>query len=69
LRESCWNIAPADLICDEIRDFGEAIIAADQEPSKISDSLKANTYTKITSCLGNGRDLSNISDAMNLSEL
>lgn len=62
------GIPPADLICDEIRDFGEAIIASDQEPSKISDSLKANTYTKITSYLGNGKDLANISEAMDLGE-
>ena len=26
----------------------------DQEPSKLSDSIKANTYTKITFNLGNG---------------
>lgn len=62
------GIPPADLICDEIRDFGEAIIASDQEPSKVSDSLKANTYTKITSYLGNGKDISNISEAMDLNE-
>jgi energy-coupling factor transporter ATP-binding protein EcfA2 len=51
------GIPPADLICDEIRDFGEAIIASDQEPTKLSNSLKANTYTKITGFLGNGKDI------------
>lgn len=62
------GIPPADLICDEIRDFGEAIIASDQEPGKLSDSLKANTYTKITSYLGNGKDIHNISEAMDLND-
>lgn len=62
------GIPPADLICDEIRDYGEAIIGSDQEPSKVSDSLKANTYTKITSYLGNGKDIANISEAMDLNE-
>jgi hypothetical protein len=62
------GIPPADLICDEIRDFGEAIIASDQEPGKVSDSLKANTFTKITSYLGNGKDLDNISEAMDLNQ-
>jgi hypothetical protein len=62
------GVPPADLVCDEIRDFGEAIIASDQEPSKLSDSLKANTYTKITGYLGNGRDINDIAEAMNLSE-
>jgi len=45
------------LVCDEIRDFGEGIIASDQEPTKLSNSLKANTYTKITGFLGNGKDI------------
>ena len=62
------GIPPADLICDEIRDFGEAIIASDQEPTKLSNSLKANTYTKITGCLGNGKDIDDIAEAMNLSD-
>ena len=26
------------------REFGEAVIVVDQEPSKLSDSIKANTY-------------------------
>jgi acyl-homoserine lactone acylase PvdQ len=39
------GVPPADFVCDEIRDFGEAIIASDQEPTKLSDSLKANTIS------------------------
>jgi hypothetical protein len=62
------GIPPADLVCDEIRDFGEAIIASDQEPTKLSNSLKANTYTKITSFLGNGKDINDIAEAMDLNE-
>jgi len=62
------GVPPADIVCDEIRDFGEAIIAADQEPTKLSSSLKANTYTKIAGCLGNGRDIQDIAEAMNLNE-
>ena len=62
------GIPPADLVCDEIRDFGEGIITSDQEPTKLSNSLKANTYTKITGNLGNGKDISDIAEAMDLSE-
>jgi energy-coupling factor transporter ATP-binding protein EcfA2 len=62
------GIPPADLICDEIRDFGEGIIASDQEPTKLSNSLKANTYTKITGFLGNGKDVNDIAEAMDLNE-
>ncbi|MEM5853684.1 MAG: DUF87 domain-containing protein [Candidatus Aenigmatarchaeota archaeon] len=62
------GIPPQDLICDEIREYSEAIIASDQEPTKLSNSLKANTYTKITGFLGNGRDIDDIAEAMDLSE-
>jgi len=62
------GIPPADLICDEIRDFGEGIIASDQEPTKLSNSLKANTYAKITGFLGNGKDINDIAEAMDLNE-
>ncbi|MDW8034029.1 MAG: DUF87 domain-containing protein [Nitrososphaerota archaeon] len=62
------GVPPQDLICDEIREYSEAIIASDQEPTKLSNSLKANTYTKITGFLGNGRDIDDIAEAMDLSE-
>lgn len=50
----------------QIREFGEAVIAVDQEPSKLSDSIKANTYSKITFNLGNGKDILDISACMML---
>ncbi len=50
----------------QIREFGEAIVAIDQEPSKLSDSIKANTYCKITFNLGNGKDILDISQCMML---
>lgn len=62
------SILQADLICDEIRDYGEGIIASDQEPTKLSNSIKANTFTKITGFLGNGKDISDMSYAMDLNE-
>jgi hypothetical protein len=50
----------------QIREFGEAVIVIDQEPSKLSNSIKANTYTKITFNLGNGKDLLDMANAMGL---
>ena len=41
----------------QIREFGEAVIVIDQEPTKLSNSIKANTYCKITFNLGNGKDI------------
>lgn len=45
----------------QIREYGESVIVIDQEPSKLSNSIKANTYTKITFNLGNGRDIADMS--------
>lgn len=50
----------------QIREFGEAVIVIDQEPSKLSDSIKANTYCKITFNLGNGKDVEDIARCMSL---
>ena len=49
-----------------IRKFGEAVIVIDQEPSKLSESIKANTSVKITFTLGNGKDIQDISRSLEL---
>lgn len=49
-----------------IREFGESVIVIDQEPSKVSNSILANTNCKICFTLGNGRDVKTIGSAMNL---
>jgi len=70
LRQSTteMGIAPIDVITDEIRDLGEALLVSDQEPSKLTHSIKANTYTKITGFLGHGGDVEDIAEAMNLND-
>jgi len=50
----------------QIREFGEAVIVIDQEPTKLSNSIKANTYCKITFGLGNGKDALEIANCMGL---
>jgi DNA helicase HerA-like ATPase len=49
-----------------IREYGESVIVIDQEPSKLSDSIKANTYCKITFNLGNGKDIADIAKCLEL---
>jgi len=49
-----------------IREFGVGIIAIDQEPSKLSNSILANTNCKICFNLGHGNDITAMSRAMNL---
>ncbi len=44
------------------------MIVIDQEPSKLSDSIKANTYTKICFNLGNGKDIEDIARCMSLTD-
>ncbi len=44
------------------------MIVIDQEPTKLSNSIKANTYCKITFNLGNGKDILEIANCMALSK-
>lgn len=52
----------------QIREFGEAVVVIDQEPTKLSNSIKANTHTKITFNLGNGKDALEMSNCMSLTK-
>ena len=49
-----------------IREYGEAVIAIDQEPSKISNSILANTNCKICFNLGNGKDIATMGKCLSL---
>lgn len=49
-----------------IREFGEGVIAIDQEPSKISNSILANTNCKICFNLGNGKDIDTMAKCLSL---
>jgi DNA polymerase III delta prime subunit len=50
------SFSPADELSAQVREFGESLIVADQEPSKLSDSIKANTYAKLWMSLSSGHD-------------
>ena len=66
------NVEGAETIMEtslhQIREFGEAVIVIDQEPTKLSNSIKANTYTKIVFNLGNGKDIHDISRCSELTD-
>ncbi|EMA41939.1 ATP-binding protein [Halobiforma nitratireducens] len=47
---------PIDDLMGKVREFGEALIIADHEPSKLTDSVKANTNAKLWLSLGSGKD-------------
>jgi len=65
-RSPASGIPIIDIITDRAREFGESLIVADQEPIKLTDSIKANTYTKIMLSLGSGKDIAEISKCMGL---
>lgn len=48
---------PITNLMGRVQEFGEALIVPDHEPSKLSDSLKANTNAKLWMSLGSGHDL------------
>ncbi len=60
------GIPNIDILLEEIREFGVGIVASTQEPSKVSDSLKANSEVKIVFNLHNGEDIGDISRCMML---
>lgn len=56
-----------ELMVRMAREFGQGLIVVDQEPSKLSRSVLANTGCKICMCLGNGWDINAMAEAMCLS--
>jgi type IV secretory pathway VirB4 component len=49
-----------------VREFGQSVIVIDQEPTKLSRSIIANTNCKICLNLGNGDDIQDIGRSMSL---
>jgi uncharacterized protein (DUF2249 family) len=56
-RQPASGYPPIDDLVGKLREFGEGLIVADHEPSKLSDSLKANTHAKLWLTLGSGTDV------------
>jgi DNA helicase HerA-like ATPase len=50
----------------QIREFGEAVIILDQEPSKLSHAIRANTATQISLALGTGSDVVSLAGPLGL---
>ncbi len=50
----------------QVREFGEGLIVADQMPTKLADSIKANVYTVICMSQSGGQNLLEMSRALGL---
>jgi hypothetical protein len=57
-----------NLFPTQFRDFGVSLFLTSQEASKMTQSVHANTLVKIVGNMGNGTDISAISDAMGLDD-
>jgi shikimate kinase len=67
-RQSAAGIPEVDELTAKMREFGEGLVVADQEASKLTDSIKANTYTKFLLPTADRKQFQAVTEAMNLSE-
>ncbi|MUV56726.1 ATP-binding protein [Halogeometricum sp. CBA1124] len=67
-RQDAAGIPEIDEITAKMREFGEGLVVGDQEASKLTESIKANTYTKLLLSTGDRNQFNAVSNAMNLSE-
>jgi len=67
-RQNASGIPEVDELTAKMREFGEGLIVADQEASKLTDSIKANTYTKLLLSTGDRKQFQAVTSSMNLSE-
>jgi len=67
-RQDAAGIPAIDELTAKMREFGEGLVVADQEASKLTDSIKANTYTKLLLATGGQREFEEMAAAMQLSD-
>ncbi len=67
-RQSESGIPEIDELTAKMREFGEGLVVADQEASKLTDSIKANTYTKFLLSTGDRKQCDAVTESMNLSK-
>lgn len=65
-RQDAAGIPAIDELTARLREFGEGLLVADQEASKLTESLKANTYTKVLLPTGDRTQFEAVADAMQL---
>ena len=67
-RQDAAGIPEIDQLTAKMREFGEGLVVGDQEVSKLTDSIKANTYTKVLLPTGDRKQFNAIRGSMNLTE-
>lgn len=67
-KQDAAGLPTIDELTARMREFGEGLVVADQEASKLTDSIKANTDIKILLSTGDARQFEEMADSMFLSE-
>jgi len=67
-RREASGIPEIDELTAKMREFGEGLVVADQEASKLTESIRANTYTKFLLSTGSRKQFDAVASSMNLSE-
>jgi len=67
-RQDASGIPTVDELTAKMREFGESLVVADQEATKLTDSIKANTATKLLLATGDAKQFQDVVASMQLSE-
>lgn len=65
-RQDAAGLPEIDELTAKMREFGEGLIVGDQEATKLTDSIKANTYTKFLLPSGDHKQFQAIAQSLNL---
>jgi hypothetical protein len=63
------GVPESDKKIAKVREFQESFIVADQEANKLTDSFKANTYTKILLATGDAKEFRAIAESLKMDGL
>jgi len=67
-RQDAAGIPAIDEFTAKMREFGEGLVVADQEATKLTESIKANTYTKLLLPTGDFRQFREMMQSMDLTD-
>ena len=67
-RQDAAGIPEVDELTAKMRGFREGLVVADQEASKLTDSIKANTHTKLLLPTADQKQFQAVTEALDLSE-
>ena len=65
-RQDAAGIPAIDKLTAKMREFGEGLVVADQEATKLTDSIKANTNTTLLLATGDAVQFTEVAESMNL---